>query len=65
MAKHFRLYRKGMRNRQVWTVIEDNTKNIWVGTKEFGLYRYNGKEFIELRRNNIPRVKNPLIVFLK
>lgn len=35
----------GMRNNQVWTVIEDNIGNIWVGTKEFGLYRYDGKTF--------------------
>lgn len=37
----------GMRNNQVWTVIEDNIGNIWVGTKEFGLYRYDGKTFTE------------------
>ncbi len=37
----------GMRNNQVWTVIEDNIGNIWVGTKEFGLYSYDGKTFTE------------------
>lgn len=37
----------GMRNNQVWTVIEDNGGRIWVGTKEFGLFLYNGKTFIE------------------
>lgn len=38
---------EGMRNKIVWTVIEDNSGNIWVGTKEFGLYRYDGKSFTE------------------
>ncbi|WP_435354946.1 ligand-binding sensor domain-containing protein [Emticicia sp. SJ17W-69] len=37
----------GMRNNQVWTIIEDNIGNIWVGTKEFGLYRYDGTTFTE------------------
>ena len=37
----------GMRNNQVWTVVEDNEGNVWVGTKEFGLYRYDGKTFTE------------------
>jgi len=37
----------GMRNNQVWSITEDNSGAIWVGTKEFGLYRYDGKEFTE------------------
>ena len=32
---------KGMRNNQVWTVIEDNSGNVWIDTKEFGLFRYD------------------------
>lgn len=36
-----------MRNIQVWTVIEDNMGYIWVGTKEFGLFRYDGETFTE------------------
>lgn len=35
----------GMRNNQVWTVIGDRSGNLWVGTKAFGLYRYDGKTF--------------------
>jgi ligand-binding sensor domain-containing protein len=35
----------GMRNNQVWTLEGDNAGNIWIGTKEFGLYRYDGKVF--------------------
>lgn len=37
----------GMRNNQVWTIIEDKERNIWVGTKEFGLFRYDGKIFTD------------------
>ena len=37
----------GLRNNQVWTIAEDNSGNIWVGTKEFGLYRYDGEMFTE------------------
>ncbi|MGV3611378.1 MAG: ligand-binding sensor domain-containing protein [Fluviicola sp.] len=37
----------GMRNRIVWTVLEDDSGNIWIGTKEFGLYRYDGKSLTE------------------
>jgi ligand-binding sensor domain-containing protein len=37
----------GLRNNQVWTVVEDNEENVWVGTKEFGLFRYDGKIFTE------------------
>lgn len=40
----------GLRNKIVWTVIEDNSGNIWVGTKEFGLYRYNGESFTEFTK---------------
>ncbi len=43
---------KGMRNNEVWTVIEDNSNNIWIGTKEFGLFRYNGKSFTEFTTLN-------------
>lgn len=39
---------QNMRNSQVWTVIEDNAKGIWIGTKEFGLFRYDGKTFTEI-----------------
>jgi ligand-binding sensor domain-containing protein len=37
-----------MRNRDVWTVIDDRDGNIWIGTKEFGLFRYDGTTFTEM-----------------
>ncbi|RYY70592.1 MAG: hypothetical protein EOO13_06075 [Chitinophagaceae bacterium] len=30
----------------VWTLLEDKAGNIWVGTRETGLYLYDGKKFI-------------------
>jgi ligand-binding sensor domain-containing protein len=36
----------GLTNLGVWSILEDNTKNIWVGTRETGLYLYDGKTFI-------------------
>lgn len=39
-----------MRNNQIWTLQGDNSGNIWIGTKEFGLYRYDGKQFIEMTK---------------
>jgi ligand-binding sensor domain-containing protein len=29
----------------VWTIVEDNAGNIWIGCKGGGLYRYDGKSF--------------------
>ena len=36
----------GLGNYAVWSISEDRTGNIWVGTRNNGLYRYNGKTFI-------------------
>jgi ligand-binding sensor domain-containing protein len=35
----------GLINNAIWTILEDNTGNFWVGTRETGLYLYNGKKF--------------------
>jgi ligand-binding sensor domain-containing protein len=36
----------GLPNLGVWSILEDKTGNIWVGTRETGLYLYDGKKFI-------------------
>lgn len=36
----------GLGNYSVWSISEDRTGNIWVGTRNNGLYRYDGKTFI-------------------
>lgn len=35
----------GLLNLGIWMILEDRTGNLWVGTRETGLYRYNGKTF--------------------
>lgn len=36
----------GLINTSVWSILEDKTGNFWVGTRETGLYLYDGKTFI-------------------
>lgn len=36
----------GLPNLGVWSILEDTSGNIWVGTRENGLYLYDGKTFI-------------------
>jgi ligand-binding sensor domain-containing protein len=36
----------GLANPGVWSILEDKTGNLWVGTRETGLYLYDGKKFI-------------------
>ncbi len=36
---------KAMTNDQVWSIIGDRYGHLWIGTKEFGLYEYDGKRF--------------------
>jgi hypothetical protein len=34
-----------MGNFGVWCMVEDRDGNIWVGTRNTGLYRYDGRTF--------------------
>jgi ligand-binding sensor domain-containing protein len=36
----------GLANIGSWSILEDTIGNLWVGTKEKGLYIFDGKEFI-------------------
>lgn len=36
----------GLINNDIWSILEDRTGNLWVGTRGTGLYRYDGKSFI-------------------
>ena len=36
----------GLINQGIWAILEDKTGNLWVGTRETGLYLYDGKTFI-------------------
>lgn len=35
----------GMGNYFAWSMLEDRDGNIWIGTRNTGLYRFNGKDF--------------------
>jgi len=35
----------GLSNTSIWTILEDNTGHLWIGTRETGLYLYDGKRF--------------------
>jgi ligand-binding sensor domain-containing protein len=47
-GKTFRNFSKmdGMENFEAWCIVEDRDNNIWVGTRNTSLYRYDGKSFI-------------------
>ena len=36
----------GLLNNSIWSILEDKTGKLWVGTRETGLYLYDGKTFI-------------------
>lgn len=36
---------EGMGKYSVWSMLEDKNGNIWIGTRNCGLYRYNGQTF--------------------
>lgn len=39
-------FSQGLVNSWIWTLFEDKTGRLWVGTRETGLYLFNGKTFI-------------------
>ena len=47
-GKSFTIFaeKDGLPNLGVWSILEDKTGNFWVGTRETGLYLYDGKTFI-------------------
>jgi ligand-binding sensor domain-containing protein len=36
----------GLPNNSVWSIVEDNSGNLWVGTRNTGLSRFDGKTFM-------------------
>ncbi len=45
-GKSFTCFKDGLINPWIWTILEDKTENLWVGTRETGLYLFDGKIFI-------------------
>lgn len=46
-GKTFTHYKDGLINPWIWEILEDKTGKIWVGTRENGLYFFDGKTFID------------------
>jgi ligand-binding sensor domain-containing protein len=42
--------KEGLGDYSIWCMIEDNIGNIWVGTRNTGLYQYDGKSFINFTK---------------
>ena len=45
-GKSFTCFKNGLINPWIWSILKDKTGNLWVGTRETGLYLYDGKRFI-------------------
>jgi len=45
-GKAFTFFKDGLINPWIWSILEDKTGNLWVGTRETGLYLFDGKKFI-------------------
>ncbi len=50
-GKSFTAFRDGLINPWIWTLLEDQDGTIWVGTRETGLYRFDGKKFTSYSEN--------------
>ena len=45
-GKSFTCFKKGLINPWIWSILEDTSGNLWVGTRETGLYLFDGKAFV-------------------
>ena len=45
-GKSFTHFKNGLINPWIWTILEDKTGKLWMGTRETGLYLFDGKTFI-------------------
>jgi ligand-binding sensor domain-containing protein len=50
-GKSFTGYKDGLINPWIWAILEDRTGGIWVGTRDSGLYFFDGKIFINYSQN--------------
>lgn len=47
----FTSFRDGLINPGIWSLLEEKSGNIWVGTREAGFYLFDGKRFINYSEN--------------
>jgi ligand-binding sensor domain-containing protein len=45
-GKSFTCFKDGLTHPWIWSMLEDKTGNLWVGTRETGLNLFDGKTFI-------------------
>lgn len=45
-GKSFTCFKDGLINPWIWTILKDKIGNLWVGTRQAGLYLFDGKSFI-------------------
>lgn len=45
-GKSFTCLKRGLANPWIWSILEATCGNIWVGTRETGLYLFDGKTFV-------------------
>ncbi len=50
-GKSFTGFKYGLINPWIWTILEDKTGHLWVGTRETGLYLFDGKTFVDYSKN--------------
>ena len=50
-GKSFTCFKDGLVNPWIWSILEDKTGNLWVGTRGAGLYLFDGKIFINYSEN--------------
>ncbi len=53
-GRSFRIYKpaEGMTASQIWAIAEDGEGNMWFGSYGNGLYKYNGRHFVNFTANN-------------
>src|SRR5690606_16829373 len=44
----------GLLNASIWSILEDKNGNIWVGTRETGLYLFDGEKFLPYSGYKMP-----------
>jgi ligand-binding sensor domain-containing protein len=49
--KKFSGFKNGLTNPWIWEIVEDKSGNIWVGTRDTGLYLFDGDIFINYSEN--------------
>jgi len=44
-GKSFTHFKEGLSNPWIWEILEDKAENLWIGTRQTGLYLFDGQKF--------------------